>query len=83
MDISFDDFRERVAARMGVEPAEASIAFRFRHDSNIVSQSTKARYEELQTEAKFRQVIGNLVKKVCNARTRAVFLELKNMVSSV
>lgn len=68
---------------MGVTPAEASIGFRFRYNLNVVSQRSTTRYEELRTEARFRKIIGEMVKKLSNARTRRVVLELSNMVSSL
>lgn len=83
VNISFHEFREQVSARMGVTPAEASIGFRFRYNLNVVSQRSTTRYEELRTEARFRKIIGEMVKKLSNARTRRVVLELSNMVSSL
>ena len=68
---------------MGVIPADVSIAFCFWHNSNVVSQRSTTCYEELQTEAKFCEVIGTMVKKLCHTHTHHGVLELCNKVSFI
>ena len=78
-NISFNEFHECVSAHMGVSPADVSIGFCFQHNSNVISQRPTTHYEELQTKAKFCEVISTMVKKLCHACTHHVILELYNM----
>lgn len=73
-DISFDDFMSRVCARMGLNPRDARLGYKYPRDLR------RSQWHALANEVDLRAAMDRGIGYIRRARKHRVILEIENLV---
>lgn len=74
VDLSFEDFMSRVCARMGLDPHDASLGYKYPRDLR------RSQWHTLANEENLRAAMDRGVEYIRRARKRRIILEIENLV---
>lgn len=77
VDIPYEDFMSRVCARMGLDPHNARLGFKYPRDA------CRAQWHALANEEHLRAAMDCGMAYICHARKRRIVLKIENLVCIV